>query len=258
MPQDRLAFAVEAARRAGATTLEHFGSRIHDADTKGDGSPVTVADRNAENVLREMIAGSYPDDAIEGEEFGTTPGDSGWTWVLDPIDGTLSFVHGVPLFGTLVACLRDGVSTVGVIHMPALHETVYGAVGCGAWHRVGDREAVPTRVSAIETLASACVCTTGAEYFLQTHDKSALHRVHTHAGLVRGWSDCSAHVLLATGRIDAVIEPSVHVWDVAHLPAILGECGGRYSAWSGGSDIRDPRGIATNGHLHDELLGLVG
>ncbi len=255
--QDRLDFAVGAARKAGASTLEHFGARVLDAETKGDGSPVTIADRNAEQMLRDMIGATYPHDAILGEEFDDKPGDSGFRWILDPIDGTRSFVHGVPLYGTLVACEHDRKSVVGVIFIPALNEIVYGALGCGAWHKQADRDIIPANVSSVDAIERACICTTSLGYFTRTSTQDAYHAIADRAAIMRGWSDCYAHVLLATGRIDAVIEPYIHAWDVAPLPPILGEIGGRYTNWRAEVSIHDSQGVATNGLLHDELLTLL-
>ncbi len=254
---ERLGFAVELALLGGRATLEWFGRRHLHAEAKDDGSPVTIADRTAEKVMRERIAQAYPEDAVIGEEFGTSEGSSPYTWVLDPIDGTKSFIHGVPLYGTLVACVRDGRSVVGVCHLPALDETISGAAGCGAWHRVGDGPQAEARVSGCAALGEATVCTTGLEYFRQAGESRAFGRLIDEAALVRGWSDCYAHVLLATGRIDAVVEPVLKIWDIAHLPVILGEASGRYTNWSGEVDLRSPMGIATNGKVHDELLTLL-
>lgn len=255
--RERLEFAVRIARAAGRSTLDHFGSRRLDADVKGDGSPVTIADRNAERMLRDMIEDSYPNDAITGEEFGVSSGTSGFRWILDPIDGTRSFVHGVPLYGTLVACQHEDRGIVGVVYIPAMDEIVYGAVGCGAWHQRAGGAIVPARVSACASLREACVCTTGVEYFRVTKTAGAYEALCDAAGLLRGWSDCYAHVLLATGRVDAVLEPHVHVWDVAHLPAILGEAGGTYTNWRGECDVDDSMGVASNGLIHGQLLALL-
>ncbi len=254
---NRLGFAVELAMLGGRSTLDRFGGRHLDAEAKGDGSPVTIADRTAEQIMRERIARAYPDDAVIGEEFGASPGTSPYAWVLDPIDGTKSFIHGVPMYGTLVACVREGRSVVGVCFMPALEEIVYGAVGCGAWHRVGSGPARKAKVSSCAMLQDATLCTTGLEYFRQAGADGAFGRLVDEVALVRGWSDCYAHVLLATGRIDAVVEPVIKIWDIAHLPVILDEAGGRYTNWCGKVDLDSPTGLASNGQVHEELLKLL-
>ena len=132
--QPRLALAVEAARGAGRVTLEYFRRNDLDVELKCDDTPVTAADRRAELYLRERIAAAFPQDGILGEELAEQPGTSGFRWILDPIDGTKSFIHGVPLYSTLVGVEFEGRSILGVIHVPALDESVYAARGLGAWY----------------------------------------------------------------------------------------------------------------------------
>jgi fructose-1,6-bisphosphatase/inositol monophosphatase family enzyme len=129
--QQRLAWAIEIARQAGDVTLRHFRQPGLVVEYKGDASPVTVADRNAEELLRSRIAEKFPNDAILGEELGESKGASAFQWILDPIDGTKSFVHGVPLYTTLIGILANGQPTIGVIHAPATGETAYAAAGGG-------------------------------------------------------------------------------------------------------------------------------
>ncbi|HZW10529.1 MAG TPA: inositol monophosphatase family protein, partial [Phycisphaerales bacterium] len=162
----RLDAGLRFARDAGDVVLRSFCTASFQVDTKRDGSEVTSADREAEQRLRALIADAFPGDGVLGEEFGETPSTTGWRWVLDPIDGTTSFVHGVPLFGTLLACELDGVSLVGVIHMPALGETVFASSGAGAWHvRAPGETPRPARVSRVGALADAMMCTTSYLYF---------------------------------------------------------------------------------------------
>src|SRR6185369_14269244 len=145
--QARLDLAVAIAREAGRHTLRYFRSDDLRVELKADDSPVTVADREAEKLLRERIAAAFPNDGILGEELGETAGTSGCRWILDPIDGTRAFVYGVPLYGTLVAMERDDESVLGVIYVAALEECVYAAVGHGAWYQRGDESPRPTHVS---------------------------------------------------------------------------------------------------------------
>ena len=142
-----LELALAAAREAGQVTLEYFRRDDLEIELKGDDSPVTAADRRAEECLRGRIAETFPDDAILGEEFPERPGSSGFRWILDPIDGTKSFIHGVPLYGTLVGLEHAGVPVLGVIRIPALDECVYAAVGQGAWYVQGERPPQPAKVS---------------------------------------------------------------------------------------------------------------
>jgi len=256
--RQHLKAALAFAREAGELTLGYFGGSSFEVTTKRDGTKVTTADRGAEQLLRQRIEEAFPEDGILGEEFGEKASVSGWRWVLDPIDGTVSFVHGVPLYGTLVACEYQGQTPVGVIHMPALGETVYASAGEGAWH-IARPGAVPVtaRVSMVEEIGDAAMCTTSFEYFQQAGVESWLAALCERFGTTRGWSDCYAHVLCATGRIDAVIEPVRNPWDIAPMQVIYPEAGGRATDWRGREGAYNPDGVATNGLLHDALLELL-
>ena len=253
--QDRLSFAVDAAKQAGEVTLKYFGKlKSEQHSQKSDGSPVTIADRESETLIRELIGQRYPDDAILGEEFDDKPGTSGFQWVIDPIDGTISFVQGVPLYGTMLACLKDGRSVVGVIHMPALDETVSAADGLGCWHQQGQAQAVPGAMSSNETLENSLINTTSLSYFT-TPQLRALYAQLDEACLhSRGWSDCYAWVLLATGRVDAVVEPDLKLWDFASAIPIVHESGGIWSDLSGNATLQVTQLLAANPKLHGALL----
>ena len=255
--QDRLTLALEAADAAGKITLEHFAHPDLAIETKSDGSPVTEIDRAAETTIRNLIKTAFPDDAIQGEEHANTPGTSGYNWIIDPIDGTYSYIHAVPLYGTLIGLEHNNQLALGVIHMPALDETVYAATGLGAWHRRGAADPVPARVSRTKTLADALVITTSSYYFRDTGTVSVFDRINRTAGHTRGWSDCYAAVLLATGRADAVIEPLVHPWDIAALFAIIHEAGGVATDWTGAPSIHSRNAIMSNGQFHADLLKLT-
>lgn len=229
---------------------------------KRDGTPVTNADREAEQLLRGWVRERFAEDGLVGEEYGVEEGKSEYRWVFDPIDGTKSFACGVPLYGTLVGVERraeDGVwtSVIGVVEMPALRERVWGARGLGAWHQRENETERPARVSAVGSLGESVFVTTGREYF----EKGRAMRVHDHLAsvcrLTRGWSDCYGLVLVATGRAEVWCEPLVHVWDVAPALPIMLEAGGAYSDWSGAPDIRAATCLATNGRVHAEALGAI-
>ncbi len=253
----RLARAIECARAAGEVTLGYFQTDRFEVETKRDGTAVTTADRDAERLLRRLIAEAFPSDGIVGEEFGEHKGTSGYRWILDPIDGTASFVCGVPLYGTLVAVERGEEVVAGVIHMPALDEMVYAGVGGGAWHMAGKREPRRARVSGVKTLGEAVVCMTGWEYFAKTGREDVLPRLGAKSGKLRGWSDCYAHVLVATGRAEAVVEPLVQVWDVAPALVVMREAGGRFTDFQGQGCVRSGNGVLSNGPVHDEILQVV-
>lgn len=253
----RLDFARHAAREAGRVTLHYFNSRNLGIQTKADGSPVTQADRMAEHEFRQLVGARYPADAVAGEEYGLCPGTNRLTWIIDPIDGTFSFIHGVPLYGTLVGLECSGRMLLGVVHMPALNESVYAARGLGAWHAVGDADPVPAHVSGVTSLHDATLLMTSSDYFRQAGLLDTLRDLQQAAGHTRGWSDCYAALLVATGRAEAVIEPNIHKWDVAAIQPIIEEAGGRYSDWSGVNSIESPDALISNGHVHEPLLRLL-
>ncbi|MFG0305494.1 MAG: inositol monophosphatase family protein [Phycisphaerales bacterium JB040] len=255
---DRLRFAEEIAIEAGRKTLEWFNTPTLEADTKRDGSPVTAADRAAERLLRDRIERAYPDDAILGEEFDDRPGTSGWRWVLDPIDGTKSFVRGVPLYGTMVACERDGRAQIGVIRMPALDETVGAAInGPSHWKPAGSTATRPLARGDAATLADALGVWTCPEYYHQLGLAPVYHALERTLGLARGWSDCYAFVLLATGRADAVIEAGLQTWDLAAAVPILHEAGLTLSDWRGAPNPSGQRVLASTPAIHAELIELI-
>ena len=167
----RLKFACDAAHEAGRLTLRYFQRADLQIDLKQDATPVTVADREAEQLLRQRIAASFPDDGVLGEEFGEQLGTSGYRWILDPIDGTKSFIHGVPLYSVLIGVEHEGQSRLGVIHVPVLQETAYAAKGQGAWYIRGDQPPKPARVSATKTLADGLFLTSSLSGF---HKRGAL------------------------------------------------------------------------------------
>lgn len=240
--------------------MGHYLSAL-EVESKADRSPVTVADRGAEELLRALLARAFPADGILGEEFGETKGTSGRRWILDPIDGTQSFIRGVPLFGTLIGLESGGESVAGIMHFPALDETVVAARGLGAhWypsHRPKDSAPRVARVSKVERLAQGLVTMTAPGHFGTIHRWDAYERLRQVAYLDRGWSDCYGHMLVATGRAEAMIDPIMHVWDNAPMLPILQEAGGSFTDWDGKATIHSPSGISTNGRVLSELLSVL-
>jgi histidinol-phosphatase len=256
--QLRLEAAVAMAHEVGPRADHYFRAGMLTPEAKLDGSPVTIADREAEQELRRAIAAAFPEDGVLGEEFGETRGTSGgggYRWILDPIDGTKSFIRGVPLWGMLIAVEYAGRSVAGVIHMPALDEMVYAREGGGAWHVVHG-EVRPARVSAVDSLGEALVCTTSLSYAMRRHESefAALAKV---CRSIRGWSDCYAHLLVATGRAEAAIEPLINIWDVAPMIPIMREAGGQYTDWDGNETATSPTGLSSNGCIHEGLLSML-
>lgn len=245
---DLVEFAVELVRRAGALTLEWFGSAALAVDTKHDGTPVTEADRAAERLMRAEIAASFPDDSVVGEEEPLHEGTSSRTWSIDPIDGTKAFTHGVPLYTNLLALDDEHGPAVGVINIPALHETVWAGRGLGAF-----ANGEPCRVSATDGVVGAYATTSG----LNNWPPHVLARLLGTGVALRTWGDGYGYALVATGRVDAMIDPEVAPYDVAPMQVILTEAGGRFTDLDGVARADGGSGLATNGALHDAFLALL-
>ena len=250
----RLEFALEVSREAAKLILRYYLSVDLIVDQKRDRTPVTAADRGAEELIRGRIARRFPDDGVFGEEFGETKGRNGVRWVLDPVDGTKAFIHGVPLFGTLIGLEADGQLLAGVCRLPALNEVVYGATGLGAWWQIGDAAPRRAKVSSVERLDEAMVCTTSLNNWREAGKFETFERINSLARETRGWSDCYGHALVCTGRADVMLDPLLNPWDAAALVPILKEAGGQFFDWTGVETIHGGNGISTNGRLKRALL----
>jgi histidinol-phosphatase len=253
----RLELAVRAAREAGQLTLEFFQREDLAVERKADNSPVTEADRQAEQLLRRRIREAFADDGILGEEFGEEPGTSGFRWILDPIDGTKSFICGVPLYGTLIGVERAGTSVVGVIYVAGLDECVYAASGSGAWYTRGSSAPRPARVSACKRLAEAVFLTSQLDTFYPRGAQQVYLEMERVASITRTWGDCYGYLLIATGRADVMIDPVMNVWDAAALQPILEQAGGTYCDWTGKPTIHSGEGIGCNLLLLDQVLAIT-
>jgi histidinol phosphatase-like enzyme (inositol monophosphatase family) len=246
-----------AAREAGRLTLDYFQRDDLAVERKADASPVTVADRGAEQLLRDRIAVVFPDDAILGEELGERPGTSGFRWILDPIDGTKSFIHGVPLYGTLVGLEHESQPADGIIHIPALDETAYAAIGQGAWYVRGSDGPRPARVSATTKLAESLFVTSEVISFHRRGAQQVYEHLQAECRLTRTWGDCYGYLLVATGRAEVMVDPIMNIWDAAALLPIIQEAGGTYTDWRGAATIHSGEGVATNGLVLDEVLRIT-
>ena len=249
--KELLDFAVEFARGAGEITLQYYLEKP-ETNTKSDGSYVTIADRQAESYLRKQIAAKFPDDGILGEEEGESTGRSGRRWIVDPIDGTFAFVHGVPFYGVLVALEIEGELSVGVVNIPALGETVYAAKGVGCFFN-----GMPARVSGTRELKDSLLLCTDFTACARYGFGPAAERLQARAKTSRTWGDCYGYVLVATGRADVMIDPVVNLWDCAPLLPIMEEAGGTFTDWRGERTASGGNAIATNGLLFDEVMSLV-
>lgn len=255
-----LEFAVRMAHAAGDVILPHFRERI-DIDDKGGGAgrydPVTIADRDAEATIRDGILRVYPDHGIRGEEHGFRPGRSRYTWVIDPIDGTRSFILGQMHWGTLIA-LHDGERpVVGVCHQPYVGETFAAiADGIAQWRRGSQHRALATRrCASVDNAVLAC---TDPTMFATTAERARFDRVSSRARLTRWGGDCYAYCLLAMGFVDVVIETSLQAHDIQALMPIVESAGGTVTSWDGGSCAEGGAVVACGDRsLHPRILELL-
>lgn len=243
-----LAFAIDLAYEAGALTLRYYGGLV-DADDKSDGSPVTIADRKAEQLIRKRVGKRYPEHAVLGEEYGESNAGARVRWILDPIDGTRSFMHGVPLYGVLIGIEAEGEPIVGVTYFPPLDEMVAAGRGLGCkWN------GKPCRVSSVSRMQDAVVCTTDVERLLKRPEGPGWRRLQQRSAFSRTWGDCYGHALVATGRIEVQVDPVMKPWDAGPFLTITTEAGGKFTTLDGKATIHGGSGISTNGLLHGEVL----
>ncbi len=252
MSESLVQAVAEVARLAGAFALRHWRQGVA-VETKGDGSPVTIADRGAEQLAREWISARFPDDGILGEEFGATRPEARRRWILDPIDGTKSFVRGVPLWGTLVAVAEGDTVLAGATYCPPVDELVVAALGAGCWWND-----TRCRVSAVDTLGAATVLTTDERMGGIAAKRVGWESLASQAGLVRSWGDCYGYVLLATGRADVMVDPMMNPWDSAAVQPIVTEAGGVFTDWQGRATAWGADAIATNAALAGVARAALG
>ena len=246
-----LDFAVRLARGAGDITLKYF-RREFETRLKGKDNFVTQADLEAEQFLRAEIAQAFPADAVLGEEGGETGGGSGRRWIVDPIDGTYSFVHGVPFYGVLLGLEIEGEPTLGVVNLPALGEVVYAAKGLGCFWN-----GAPARVSETASLDDALLLATDFGTCARYGFGPAADELQRRASARRTWGDCYGYVLVATGRADVMLDPVMNVWDCAALLPIVEEAGGTFTDWHGRRSINSGNSVATNGRLFAEVCKII-
>ena len=253
--EGRLAAMIEVAEAAGAHTLKYFRSAELVVDAKKDDSPVTIADREAEQLVRTMLAERFPNDTLQGEEFEEQVGSSSYRWIVDPIDGTKSFVCGVPLYSTLLAVECDSGPLGGVIFIPALGEIVAAVMDEGCWYRNGaDGKWTKAAVSTKTDIAEAVFVTSEVDTFNDRGTPETYKRIESDTWLSRSWGDGYGYLMVATGRADIMIDPICNAWDVAAIYPVIEEAGGKFTDWKGTPTTRGGDGIGTNGHLHAAVL----
>jgi myo-inositol-1(or 4)-monophosphatase len=246
-------FMVDTVYLAGRKTLAYFQAGVQ-ADYKSDRTPVTLADRQAEELIRARIEKNFPGHAIVGEEFGLKSAEGArYRWIVDPIDGTKSFLRGIPLYGVLIGLEIDGRATAGAAYFPALDEMLYGADGLGSWWN-GRR----AKVSDVDSLDGAWITCTDPAGFEKYGRGDAWNRMLGVGYVHGGWSDAYGYLLVATGRAEVMLDPIMEVWDCAPFPPILREAGGFFGDWKGNETIYGREGLATNAYLRDAVVGVLG
>ncbi len=249
--RNRYELAIEAAHKAGQLAKRYFDGTFT-IEWKSDSSPVTVADREAEQLLRQTLLAAFPNDGFLGEEFGDTPGTSGFRWIIDPIDGTRSFVRGIPLWGTLVGLEYKDEQIAGIIDAPALGQAYRALRGDGAYRN--DRR---IHVSDVNNLSQALVFYSSLSWFVGAGHQDTFLELVRRTERTRGFGDFYGFVLVAQGSGELMVEHGVHAWDVAAIKPLIEEAGGRFSDWSGGTSIHRPDVIVSNGKLHEEALAIL-
>ncbi len=250
--REYLDFVAETAYLAGRVTLEHFQTDLA-VERKADRTPVTVADREAERLIRSRIETSFPDHAIVGEEFGPSgEDDATHRWFIDPIDGTKAFVAGVPSYAVLIGLEVDDRVEVGAACFPGLDELVVAATGEGCWWN-----GAPACVSTKPSLSEGILTFTDVNTFVEFGRAEAWERLKGQAYHRVGWGDAYGHCLVATGRAELMLDPVMTAWDGGPLPVILREAGGFFGDWQGNETIHADEGLSTTRTLLPEVLSLI-
>lgn len=237
--------ALDATKKAGDFALSYFDRPI-EVEWKNDRSPVTLADRGGENMLRSLLLAAFPNDGFLGEEFGDHPGTSGFRWIIDPIDGTRNFVRGIPIWATLVGLEYRDQQIAGVAYLPAMKQTYRALRGDGAF-----RDERRIHVSTVDKFEEATLFYSSISWFIKTGATERFIDLVKKTQRQRGFGDFYGFLLVAQGSGDVMIEHGVHAWDIAALKPIVEEAGGRLTDWDNGGDIFRPDVIASNGRLHE-------
>ncbi len=249
--RSRYEVMVLAAKAAGQLALGYFDRDVA-VEWKQDQSPVTVADRKAEQLLRSMLSASFPDDGFLGEEFGDALGSTGYRWIMDPIDGTRCFVRNIPHWATLIGLEYQSEMIAGVSYAPADNQMFRALRGEGTFKN--DKR---VHVSDVASLDQALACYSGFQYFEQAGREQQFLSVMRGVDRARGFGDYYGFVLVAQGSCDVMVDYGVHIWDIAGLKVIVEEAGGRFTDWDGGADLNRPDCVASNGKVHDAALAIL-
>ena len=237
---------METAYEAGRSTLALFDTG-HAVEMKSDNTPVTAADKHAEHLIRKAIQSKYPNEGILGEEEGES-GSKSDRWVVDPIDGTKSFISGVPLYATLLSYEQEGFPIIGICYFPALDKMFYAEKGQGSFDN-GRRCAVSTK----QELAEAILCCGGHASMEKYHRTAGITELAKITLATRTWGDAYGHALVASGRVEAMIDPVVNRWDVSAMQIIVEEAGGTFTTFTGENNPQK-EAVSSNGKLHQLIL----
>lgn len=243
--------AEEISKIGGNHTLKYF-QKDFEVISKADDSPVTIADRETEQLMREEILKRFPDHGIIGEEYGKTNEDSNIQWVLDPIDGTKSFIHGVPFYTNLIGIMIDNEPVVGIINAPALNEICVAATGLGATFN-----GKPCSVKETEDLADSTLLVTEINRFNEMGIQPLFQELMDQTKLHRTWGDAYGHMMVAIGRAELMVDPRLSIWDAAALMPVLQESGGVFADFTGKETIHTGEGFSTNKKLAPKVLELL-
>jgi histidinol-phosphatase len=243
--------AIEITRRAGQVAMRYYDTALV-VEWKGDLSPVTIADRETEEHLRASLEKAFPGDGFLGEEYGDTPGTTGYRWILDPIDGTRSFVRAIPIWAVLVGLEYKGELISGIVHSPPLGHTYHALRGNGCY-----RDERRIHVSDQADLSKSLVFYSSLSWFLKAGREKEFLELVRRSERQRGFGDWYGFLLVAQGSGEVMVEHGVHAWDVGAIIPIVQEAGGRMSNWEGKIDLYAQDVVATNGKLHEEVLRIL-
>lgn len=250
MDSQFLKVALDAAKNAEEILLSYYNADTLDVTLKPDETPVTRADTEAEKTIRETIKQSLPDHGFLGEEYGIEKGDSPYVWIIDPIDATKNYIRKIPIFGTQIALMKGEELILGVSNAPLLDELLFAQVGKGAFLN-GNQ----IKVSDVSQSSDAMICHGGLKWFVEKGTFPGVYKLINDAARTRGFGDFYMYHLVATGRVDAVIEAAISIWDIAAITVIVREAGGTVTDIQGQAISKDTASlIATNGVLHDTVM----
>lgn len=245
----RLREAAESiATKGGASTLHYF-KKSFNLEFKEDQSPVTEADREAEMIIRDAIKKKFPEHGLIGEEFGNENEDSDVVWVIDPIDGTQSFIHGIPIYTTLIGILIENIPKIGVIYAPASGEIVSAAAGSGAYLNGN-----PCRVRICNEIGRATFLSTDIENIMKFNYEEPFEELLAATRIHRTWGDAYGHLMVATGRADIMFDPILNIWDAAALLPVVTEAGGTFTDVAGIETIKTGNAISCSAGIHETVL----